>query len=153
MMIRKICRIDEDFIYHSWLHSVKCPNRGVTNMTRFLIDSVVKAGDILVWCPDDDENHIVGWLAHGKHEGTPLLHYLFVKKNFRRSHVGTELINALSSDSPVQLFCTYWSHHMQSLNARSKWNVKFVSNLLASVIHSLHTDGSKRDQEFYDGTS
>ena len=149
-MIREIRRIDEDFIYHSWLHSVKCPKRGVTDMTRFLIDSVVEAGDILVWCPDDDENHIVGWLAHGSNEQTKLLHYLFVKKNFRRNHVGTELIGSLSSDLPVQLFCTYWSHHMQTMNARSKWNVKFVSNLLASVIHSLHTDKNKKGQETHD---
>ena len=152
-MIRELRRIDEDFIYHSWLHSVKCPNRGVTNMTRFLIDSVVEAGDILVWCPDDDENHIVGWLAHGRHEKTKLLHYLFVKKNFRCNHVGSDLIAAISPDIPVQLLCTYWSHHMQALNARSKWNVKFVSNLLASVIHSLHTDKNKKGQETHDGAA
>ena len=148
-MIRDIKKIDEDFIYHSWLHSVKCPTRAVTDMTRHLIDSLVNEKDlkalrgVRVWCPDDDENHIIGWIAYGKIETTPLLHYMFVKKDFRGNGVGKELLYGAYPDRDIQVFCTYWSHHMQAMNARGKWNVKFASNLLPAVIHNLHTGDAK----------
>ena len=143
-MIRDIKKTDEDFIYHSWLHSVKCPTRAVTDMTRFLVDSLTGSAPdgfrgIKVWHPDGDENHIIGWLAYGSIETTPLLHYMFVKKNFRGNGVGKELLYSAYPDRDIQVFCTYWSHHMQAMNARNKWNVKFASNLLPAVIHNLHS--------------
>ena len=138
-MIRSIRKIDEDFIYHSWLHSVKCPTRAVTPMTRFLIDSLVADKAISIWCPDDDENHIIGWMAYGKIENTPLLHYAFVKKSFRNNGVGSDLIKSIYPDRSNQVFCTFWSHHMQIMNARAKWNVKFSANLLPAVIHEIPT--------------
>ena len=155
-MIRQLKKIDEDFIYHSWLHSVKCPTRAVTDMTRFLIDSLVNSQNsqnsqgIQIWCPDDDENHIIGWMAYGKIEHTPLLHYLFVKKNFRKNSVGKELLYSVYPERKLPVFCTYWSHHMQTMNARGKWNVKFVSNLLPAVIHNLHCG---KAEEVYRGAA
>ena len=83
-MIRPLKQMDEDFNYHSWIHSVKCPTKAVSSMTRVVIDEVVKNKDILVFCPDDDPDHIIGWIAHGLLENTPLLHFIFVKKDFRK---------------------------------------------------------------------
>lgn len=138
-MIRTIKKIDEDFIYHSWLHSVKCPTRAVSTMTRFLIDSLVEDKSISIWCPDDDENHIIGWIAHGRIETTPLLHFMFVKKAFRKNGVGKELLYNVYPDRKSPVFCTFWSHSMQVIDARRKWNAKFASNLLPAVIHTIHT--------------
>jgi len=138
-MIRPIKKIDEDFIYHSWLHSVKCPTKAVSTMARFLIDSLVRDKSISIWCPDDDENHIIGWMAHGEIENTPLLHYMFVKRSFRSNGVGKELLYNTYPDREATVFCTFWSHNMQMINARSKWNVRFASNLLPAVIHTLHS--------------
>tara|TARA_R110002012_G_scaffold202391_1_gene371438 strand:- start:21325 stop:21777 length:453 start_codon:yes stop_codon:yes gene_type:complete len=138
-MIRTIKKIDEDFIYHSWLHSVKCPTRAVSTMTRFLIDSLVEDKSISIWCPDDDENHIIGWIAHGRIENTPLLHFMFVKKAFRKNGVGKELLYNVYPDRKSPVFCTFWSHSMQVIDARRKWNAKFASNLLPAVIHTIHT--------------
>ena len=138
-MIRTIKKIDEDFIYHSWLHSVKCPTRAVSTMTRFLIDSLVEDKSISIWCPDDDENHIIGWIAHGRIENTSLLHFMFVKKAFRKNGVGKELLYNVYPDRKSPVFCTFWSHSMQVIDARRKWNAKFASNLLPAVIHTIHT--------------
>ena len=144
-MIRTIKKIDEDFIYHSWLHSVKCPTRAVSTMTRFLIDSLVTDKSISIWCPDDDENHIIGWMAHGKIENTPILHFMFVKKDFRRNGVGKELLYNVYPDRKSPIFCTFWSHSMQMIDARRKWNTKFASNLLPAVIHTLHSSSNAEE--------
>jgi len=135
-MIRPLKQLDEDFIYHSWIHSVKCPTKAVSSMTRAVIDEVVKSKDILVFCPDDDPDHIIGWIAHGQLEDTPLLHFIFVKKDFRKEGIGTELIKAAFTDIDT-IFSCYWSYHMQQMNARQKWGVKFISNLLPAFVYTI----------------
>ena len=125
-MIRKIKPLDHDFIYHSWLHSVKCPTKAVPGMTRCLIDDLVRQDAIQVWCPDDDPDHIIGWMAHGTLEETPLLHFIFVKKNFRKNGVARDLLRKVYPDAGSAIFCTFWSWHMQKLGAKEKWNARFV---------------------------
>tara|TARA_R100000951_G_scaffold76179_2_gene64260 strand:- start:20202 stop:20660 length:459 start_codon:yes stop_codon:yes gene_type:complete len=152
-MIRDIKPIDHDFIYHSWLHSVKCPTRAVTSMTRRLIDSLVEEKKIKIWCPDDDENHIIGWMAFGEIEKAKLLHFVFVKKNFRNNEIGKELLYSIYPDRNEQVFCTYWSHHMQKIDARHKWNVKFVANLLPAKIYNLMEDTPTQPLEVIHGAA
>lgn len=146
-MIRKYEPIDEDFLYHSWLHSVKCPTKMVTSMTRRVIDDVIEQGNIRVFCPDDDPDHIIGWMAYGKIEHTPLLHFLFVKKDFRMNGLGTELIRSVYPDLEMTIFCTFWSFHMQQLNARKRWNAKFVGNLLPTVVFDIMSRENGRREE------
>ena len=105
-------------------------------MTRVVIDEIVSNGDILVFCPDDDPDHIIGWIAHGFLENTPLLHFIFVKKDFRQEGIGTELIRAAFVDVDT-IFSSYWSFHMQQMNARQKWGVKFISNLLPAYLYTI----------------
>tara|TARA_Y100001938_G_C8079006_1_gene427906 strand:- start:1312 stop:1761 length:450 start_codon:yes stop_codon:yes gene_type:complete len=136
-MIRDIQPIDEDFVYHSWLRSVKCPTRMVQDMTRRVIDHVVERRDVEIFCPDDDPDHIIGWLAHGQLEDTNLIHFMFVKKDFRKNGIANDLVRHVYPDLTSALFCTYWSFHMQELNARRKWGAKFISNLLPTVVYDI----------------
>ncbi len=147
-MIRAANSIDLDFIYDSWIRSVKCPTKAVANMTRCLIDYVVNSKTIKIYCDPDDHDHILGWIAYGKIEETPLLHFLFVKKSFRGNGIGYKLLSHVypegerSSNSPV--FCSFWSFHMQKMNARQKWHTRFVSNLLPACIFNILTDEKGR---------
>lgn len=148
-MIREMRPIDEDFVYDSWLRSVRCPTRTVTDMSRFLIDHLKMLGNIKIYCADDDQDHIIGWMAYGKIEDTPLLHYMFVKKDFRENGVGTELLRSVYPEKETCVFCSYWSFHMQEMNARKKWNVKFVSNLLPAVIYQIMNGRVEREEHAY----
>jgi len=142
-MIRNLSPIDEDFIYDSWIRSVKCPTKAVTDMTRCLIDHVIGEGNIRVYCDDDDHDHILGWIAHGQIEATPLLHFLFVKKSFRGNGIGYDLLSDVypedKRDKSSPVFCSYWSFHMQQMDAKNKWHTRFVSNLLPAFIFSILT--------------
>jgi len=140
-------KIDEDFIYHSWLHSVKCPTKMVTSMTRRVIDDVVSKGNVRVFCPDDDSDHIIGWMAFGKIEQTPLLHFIFVKKDFRENGIGTELVRNVYPNLDQSIFCTFWSFHMQQLGARKKWGAKFVGNLLPTVVFDIMSVDIRKHEE------
>ena len=136
-MIRKIQPLDHDFVYHSWLHSVKCPTKMVTTMTRKLIDDVILKGHVAVYCSEDDPDHIIGWLSWGKLENTPLLHFVFVKKDFRDNHIGTDLVRSVFPHETSTIFTTFWSFHVQQIKAKDKWGLKFRSHLLPTVIFEI----------------
>ena len=136
-MIRDMKKIDEDFIYHSWLYSVKNPTRAITSMTRYVIDSLVADGNVKVFCNDEDENHILGWVAYGKIENTPLRHFVFVKKALRGNGLATDLVRAAFPDKKKDIFCTYWSHYLQKIDAKRKWNARFDGKLLAAYVYTL----------------
>ena len=136
-MIRDMKKIDEDFIYHSWLYSVKNPTKAITHMTRYVIDSLVSSKSVKVYCNDDDENHILGWIAHGKLEKADLLHFVFVKKALRNNNLATELVHAAFPDREKDIFCTYWSHYLQKIDAKKKWKARFDGKLLAAYVYTL----------------
>ena len=54
------------------------------------------------------------------------------------SPIGKDMLYDIYPDRSRQVLCTYWSHHMQQLDARRRWNTKFVANLLPAKIHELH---------------
>jgi predicted GNAT family acetyltransferase len=159
-MIREAKLTDLDFIYDSWIRSVKCPTKAVADMTRCLIDDVIDSKNVRIYCDDDDHDHILGWIAYGQIEETPLLHFLFVKKNLRGNGIGYKLLSHVyperkrNRNSPV--FCSFWSFHMQKMNARGKWHTRFVSNLLpACIFNILTTEDSRREyhEELPEGVS
>ena len=138
-MIRKMTQTDEDFIYHSWIHTIKNPCHTITDMTRMLIDDVVSNGHIRVYCSDEDQDHIIGWIAYGEMEDTPLLHMLFVKRDLRSNGVGKSLFKHVfcNGDLPPErrVLCTHWSKFMNGV--RFKWNIKYVGSMLAAVIYRI----------------
>jgi len=133
-MIRPIRKTDEDFIYHSWIHTVKNPCHAITDMTRLVIDGCVANESIRIYCSNQDEDHIIGWIAYGELQAAPLLHMLFVKRDLRSNGVGTELFESVFGRGNDCVIATHWSHKMNRL--RAKWNVKYVGNMLAAVVYS-----------------
>tara|TARA_R110000744_G_scaffold19487_3_gene51445 strand:+ start:1329 stop:1799 length:471 start_codon:yes stop_codon:yes gene_type:complete len=129
--------MDSDFIYHSWIHSVKNPTRAVMDMTRVLIDSCVERKGIKVFCNDDDPNHILGWVAHGPLEESWVLHFIFVKRDLRKNGIATKLINEVAPSWDEPILCTHWSHYMQKIDARDRWNCKYVGSLLPACIYLI----------------
>ena len=129
--------MDSDFIYHSWIHSVKNPTKAVMDMTRVLIDHCVEVKGIQVFCNDDDPNHILGWVAYSHIEDTKVLHFVFVKRDLRKNGVGTDLVNSIAPDWSEPFLCTHWSHYMQKIDARERWNCRYVGSLLPAVIYLI----------------
>jgi len=128
--------MDSDFIYHSWIHSVKNPTRAVMDMTRVLIDHCVEMNTIKVFCNDKDPNHILGWVAYGSLEDARVLHFVFVKRDLRNSGIGTKLVNDVALDWDP-FMCTHWSHYMQKIDAKDRWNARYVGSLLPTCVYLI----------------
>mgnify|MGYP003133855757 CR=1 FL=1 len=133
--IRSYKPLDEDFIYHSWLSSIDYNVPGIRAAVRDVIDMCVQDVTIMVSTPEDDDDHILGWLAyHGGGESKSLL-YVFVKKHLRNHGIGGELVKEVFKDlSPIPT--VFWSFWAQKYNLKNKWKLKYNSLLLPALVHS-----------------
>jgi hypothetical protein len=88
---------DEAFILATWLRSYRHGSmfaRRITNDVFFpnhhpIVCALLKRGDTLVAHLDDDPNVILGYLST---EGRDALHFAYVKREFRRMRVFSQLL-------------------------------------------------------------
>lgn len=136
--VRPVKSLDEDFVYHSWLSSVDRHIPGTKDMTRTLIDHCMKERTIHVACADDDDDHILGWLAHGDDFSFPVLHYVFVKKQLRNHGIGKTLLTACLPQGSEPILTSFWSFWCQKFDLRDKWNLKHNSLILPTLVEMIH---------------
>ena len=144
--VRKMRSLDEDFIYHSWLSSLDRHVPGCRRMARTLIDHCVKEGTIHVACSDDDD-HILGWLAYGDDFNFPVLHYVFVKKDLRDHKVGKTLLNTCLPQGSDPILTSFWSYWCRKYGLKHKWNLKYNSLLLPSLIEMIHAEAKPERED------
>ena len=140
ILLRTYRELDEDFLYHSWLSGLDRSIRGVNRAVRPLIDSCVREGNVLVACSDEDPDHIIGWIAWSYLDGSPVLHYVFVKKSMRANGVGTKLVKEVFTETPVS--SSFWSFWLQRYDLKRKWGLKYNAMLLP-VLLSEFRDGEE----------
>lgn len=107
---------DIDFLLSSWLKSYR--NRGVKGFQvgkqalpmkdsvyylghHDLAERAIKEGVVIVACPSDDTNVIYGYIIGEIVDGADVIHYIFVKQDFRGFGIGGKLFNALSNQEKV----------------------------------------------------
>lgn len=103
---------DWNFVAHSWKRSYRTqkaiwpPDLYSTEMQKRL-DKLSNRAQFLVAVDVEDPDQIFGWAC----AEPPLLHFVFVKKAFRRQKIATTLIKQLGG--PV--LCTHWTQHAKKL--------------------------------------
>lgn len=103
------------FIFHSWLSSFRDSDAAKRvrkniyyNYQTERIGRCIAGGHVIVCHERDDPSHIYGWACYQNVMDTvTCLHYVFVKKPFRRYGIATELIEACKEDARSIL---YYSH-------------------------------------------
>ena len=115
LLIRSAAKADVSFIIHSWLHSFREGDmvEGVPNQVYFhnhhkVIESILKRATVLVLCLPEDPNVILAWICVEAHENGLVIHYLYVKNEFRKNRLGSKLLaEVLTSEAPPVVFCTH----------------------------------------------
>lgn len=99
--IREAIQPDIPFVYSSWLHqhSHSAFASGVSKSTFFsnhrrIIDKLIQKTDIYVACDAADTSVMYGFICGEVHEW-PLVHYIYVKKNFRGYGIARLLLEQL----------------------------------------------------------
>ena len=131
--------LDEDFIYHSWLSSIRNEYPGSEKVTRLLIDKLLPTGEceVLVACEEEEPDHILGWLVAGEvPDAAKALHFVFVKRAFRRGGLGTALVNKVfGKDRSEKVLCSYWTFQAQQYSLKDKWRLKYNAFLLPAALN------------------
>lgn len=145
--IRPMKALDEDFVYHSWLSSLDRHIPGCRRMARTLIDHCVKDKTIFIACPDEHEDHILGWLAYGDDYSFPVLHYIFVKKDLRGHKIGKTLLSSCLPMTSEPILTSFWSHWCQKYQLKHRWNLKYNSLILPSLIEMIHAEAKPEQKD------
>lgn len=117
--VRQMVASDAPFVLDSWLTSFRdnnpeaklVPSPVYRSMQRFCIDRILSKPDtrVLVACNPGAQWQILGWAAVGESAGQGVLHYLYIKQDYR----GFDLTSFLAE--PLRGRCRWYSHRTPKL--------------------------------------
>jgi ribosomal protein S18 acetylase RimI-like enzyme len=100
VVLRDGTELDDNFIYSSWLKSYKrsagpIPFRWYYKIYQTVLDRLFKRPPIKVRvaCFRTRPEQIFGYVVFEEHEGTPYIHYLYIKDAFRGMGIGSALLS------------------------------------------------------------
>ncbi len=124
---------DESFIYNSWLKSHRSSpeckfldNDTYYNNHKLIIQKILsrEGTNIILACNPEDEDQIYGWLVEETYQlpsssSTRVIHYIYVKYNFRRMGIGRMLFEKNPTPPMEPIPCTHQSHLWSVLKSKT----------------------------------
>jgi len=128
----------ESFVYSTWLKSYRNTDwgRNMCNDTYFhhhkeIIDVILASPltRVTIIADKDDQDTFYGYIVCQVVSGKPIVHYCYMKYNFRKLHLMSGLISHLGYfDSNNVHFVTHLPRHYPKL--KTKYNLEFNPYLL-----------------------
>lgn len=146
-LIRKALPNDVPFITNSWLKSYRGSGevQGIPNNQYFffqhkLIEAIVPRSIVIVAAAKEDPHIILGWLCAEVADTALLLHYAYVKNDYRKMGIGSGMLRFVKEyEQPPAIITTHATRSMQHLmQGEPVW---FHNRFLAFV--DLPSDWSK----------
>lgn len=122
--IRPAVEADLPFVVHSWLHSYASTGAKASSSSVYwdhhpnLVKAALGRSSVLVACPDDDPESILGWICIDRVGKHGLIHYVYVKHPFRRLGIASALLAPLR---PVPMCITHKTSVTEKMNLPSYW--------------------------------
>jgi hypothetical protein len=116
LKIRKGRKTDIPFISNSWVKSFRngafvrgIPNELYYRYHRRIVSELLQKSLVAVLCERQDEDQIVGYVvAERSEEGALLVHYVYVKHDFRKTGFAKSMIDMLiEAENPIAVFYTH----------------------------------------------
>lgn len=119
---------DVPFITNSWLKSFRdgawvrgIPNKLYYYYHRRLIAELMDRSVVLVLCETRDEDQIVGWVCAERTDQALLVHYVYVKRDFRGHGFASKLMQVLvDAEQPAAVFYTHKTFAVRDYRDRYK---------------------------------
>lgn len=102
--VRPATEADQGRIYSDWLHSHWDTAKGRMPKTVYmsgqhrLIEDLLKKSMCVVACTEEAPDHIIGWASGERRNGIAVLHYVYVKKEYRMLGFGRRLVDFITED-------------------------------------------------------
>lgn len=123
---------DRSFVIDSWLrsyresafarripHDVYYSRFGHSGLVEEIVD---RAGQVVVACLPEKPTFLYGWIACSQPGAAPLLHYLYVKQDFRPAGIAARLFALLAPTDPLRI-----THDLPVLGTLTKTPIEFVN--------------------------
>lgn len=113
--IRSATKEDISFLFSSWLKSFRDSGtmcRNITNTVYFeshhkLIERILRRASVNVACDADHPDQLFGYIVAETIDGIFVLHYIYVKHPFRRTGIGSALLNSFQHNSSLASCTTH----------------------------------------------
>ena len=132
-LLRSSIESDVNFIYNSWLKSLKqsfdcIDNKIFYDNHKKIIEKILSTATVTVCCNPEDEEQIFGYIVHEKYTDLSLVHYIYVKHTYRKYGFATKLIDSVENNSGLPHIAT--SHTRMFEIIGPKWGLIFNPYIL-----------------------
>ena len=121
LQIRPFEPSDKNFVYNSWLKSYRQYMRPVDDQVYYSQESVLidKSETVLILCIDSDPDIIIGYLAYSLLLDVPVIHYLYVKEQYRSQGCSKALLNCIISEHSLFIY-DHWTKYTGNYKSYTK---------------------------------
>lgn len=124
--LRTVQPDDVDLIYDSWLHSGRTDRGPPVDKAiyfhgqRQVIGELLKRSPVIIACEPAVPAHVLGWVCFELRAGLLVLHYIYVKKAFRRMGIATLMMRDMLAhpDASKGLTYSHWTPAAKPLMKR-----------------------------------
>lgn len=124
--IRLATSDDVSFIFNSWLKSFRDTGylaRAISNIIYFenhhkLLEKVLQRATCYIACDSRYPDQIAGYVVAENIDNVFVLHYIYVKHNFRKTGIARELFNSFNHDLSATSCCTHLTKAGERLIAK-----------------------------------
>jgi len=129
LLLRSAMPSDAPFILHSWLQSFRdgdmvegIPNQIYYHHHHKLVSNLLRRCAVTVLSDPSAPEVIFGWFCWESCEKGIIIHYAYVKNEFRKSRLASRILEAiLDSEEPEYVFVTHRVNPMGYEFKKRKW--------------------------------
>ena len=121
--IRRARKSDIPFITSSWLKSNRygyfaqsVPNTVYYHKHHKILEEIIPESVVRVACNHEDPDQILGWMCADVVDTAMVIHYVYVKKSFRKFGLATRLVKTMADvEKPPAFICTHSNRDVRDI--------------------------------------
>jgi len=126
--LRRARKSDIPFITSSWLKSNRygylpqsIPNTVYYHQHHKILEEVIPRSVVLVACNHEDPDQILGWMCAEVVDTAMVIHYVYIKKTFRKFGLAKRLVETMAEvEKPPAFMCTHSNREVRDIVERHK---------------------------------
>jgi hypothetical protein len=124
---------DINFIKSTWFQSFKSYNKQAAVLFddpyNFIIHKLIEKSKIIIACPSDSTELILGYVCYDLYKNIPVVHYLYVKTIYRRMGVAHSLIRLIWDEKNMIVYTFKAEKLVNKMNAVYKPDFKQINEV------------------------
>lgn len=130
IQVREFLQPDADFIYSSWLNSYKNDSSFARKIARSvffkwhkkIVELILNrpTTKVMIACFEETPEVILGYLVYERQTDLPVVHFAYVKKDYRQQGIANTLLKSQNLDLNQCLF-SHWTDSIYDFKFKEKY--------------------------------